>query len=155
MARILRRQGGMHLPRGAFSPANRGAYVRRHDSAVRTGAVQAGGVHPGFRRQFGSQRTEFYHGGGRGAVTGGRTEFRLQQGNGSAHGGCGAFRHQDFRQGSVLACLKLHVGLFRFDVGQVVSHFHKVSYFFDPSQDDAFVHGIGKAGHFNGNGHGE
>lgn len=108
---------------------------------------------PASAASLGGQRAAF-DGRARRAVAGGGAEFRLKQRNGSAHRGGTAFRHQDFHQGSVLACLEFHVGLVRLDVGQMVADFYEVSYLFDPSQDDSFVHGVGQAGHFNGNSHG-
>ena len=76
----------------------------------RSGAAQGSGVQPGFRGQPGGQRAAF-DGRARRSVAGGGAEFRLKQRNGSAHRGGTAFRHQDFHQGSVLACLEFHVGL--------------------------------------------
>ena len=78
----------------------------------------------------------------------------LKQRNGRSRRGGTSLRHQDFRQGAVLAGLELHMGLVRLNVGQMVADFYEVPCFFDPSQDGAFVHGVGQAGHFNGNSHG-
>lgn len=91
---------------------------------------------------------------GRGAAAGGCAEFPLKQRNGRSRRGGTSLRHQNFRQGAVLAGLELHMGLIRLNVGQMVADFYEVPCFFEPSQDGAFVHGVGQAGHFNGNSHG-
>ncbi|QAR51012.1 hypothetical protein SI90_12030 [Akkermansia muciniphila] len=117
------------------------------------GAAQRGGVQAGFRRQPGGQRAACC-GRARGAAAGGCAEFRLKQRNGRSRRGGTSLRHQDFRQGAVLAGLELHMGLVRLNVGQMVADSYEVPCFFEPSQDGAFAHGVGQAGHFNGNSHG-